>query len=59
MNSQSFIHDGAVALQPELIDLRHRLHQRPEIGLYLPETQTMVIEALNGLGLEITLGKRL
>lgn len=51
------IHDDAVALQPELVELRHRLHQRPEIGLHLPETQAMVLEALDGLGLEITLGK--
>jgi len=51
------IHDGAVALQSELFELRHRLHQRPEIGLHLPETQAMVLEALDGLGLEITLGK--
>ena len=57
MNSQSFIHDGAVALQPELVELRHRLHQRPELGLHLPETQAMVLEELDGLGLEITLGK--
>ena len=53
------IHDGAVALQPALVELRHRLHQRPEIGLQLPETQAMVLEALDGLGLEITLGKTL
>lgn len=51
------IHDGAVALQSELVELRHRLHQRPEIGLHLPETQAMVLEALEGLDLEITLGK--
>ena len=59
MNSQSLIHDGAVALQPELVELRHRLHQRPELGLHLPETQAMVLEALDGLDLEITLGKTL
>ena len=47
--SQS-IHDGAIALQPELVQLRHRLHKRPEIGLHLPETQAMVLEALDGLG---------
>ncbi|MCX6440760.1 MAG: M20 family metallopeptidase [Actinobacteria bacterium] len=51
------IHDGAVELQSELVELRHRLHQRPEVGLDLPETQAMVLEALDGLGLEITLGK--
>ena len=57
MNSQSLIHDGAVALQPELVELRHRLHRRPELGLHLPETQALVLEELDGLGLEITLGK--
>ena len=57
MKNQSFIHDGAVALQPELVELRHRLHQRPELGLHLPQTQAMVLEELGGLGLEITLGK--
>lgn len=59
MNIQSSIHDGAVALQPELVVLRHRLHQRPELGLHLPETQAIVLAALDGLGLEITLGKSL
>ena len=59
MSHQSLIHDDAVALQPELIELRHRLHRRPEIGLHLPETQAMVLSALEGLGLEITLGKSL
>lgn len=57
MNNGSLIHNDAVGLQPELVELRHRLHQRPEIGLHLPETQAMVLEALDGLGLEITLGK--
>jgi len=53
------IHDGAVALQPELVELRHRLHQRPEIGLHLPETQAMVLEALDSIDLEINVGKTL
>ena len=57
MSNKSIIHHDAVALQPELVELRHRLHQRPEIGLHLPETQAMVLEALKGLDLEITLGK--
>ena len=57
MDNESVIHTDAVALQPELVELRHRLHQRPEIGLHLPETQAMVLEALDGLDLEITLGK--
>ena len=59
MNSLSLIHDGAKELQPALVELRHRLHRRPEIGLHLPETQAMVLETLDGLDLEITLGKTL
>ncbi|WP_181151776.1 MULTISPECIES: hypothetical protein [unclassified Arthrobacter] len=37
--------------------LRHRLHQEPEIGLDLPHTQEKVLQALDGLPYEITLGK--
>ncbi|WP_427017525.1 M20 metallopeptidase family protein [Pseudarthrobacter sp. P1] len=52
-----FIQEGA-ALLPDLVALRRRLHQTPEIGLELPGTQAAVLEALDGLGLEITLGRR-
>ncbi len=38
------------------IDLRRRLHAHPEVGLDLPETQQAVLEALAGLGLEISTG---
>lgn len=40
----------------ELIDLRRRLHATPEIGLQVPRTQQLVLEALADLDLEITLG---
>jgi len=40
------------------IDLRRRLHRHPEIGLHLPRTQATVIEALAGLPLEISTGRR-
>jgi amidohydrolase len=43
-------------LQPEVVELRHRLHRRPEIGLDLPETQRAVLAALDGLPLEISTG---
>ncbi len=46
----------AQALQPELIELRRALHRDPEIGLHLPRTQATVLDALEGLGLEITTG---
>jgi amidohydrolase len=39
------------------IDLRRRLHREPEIGLHLPRTQEMVLEAFAGLPVEITTGK--
>src|ERR1700722_18130171 len=43
-------------LQPDVVELRHRLHRRPEIGLDLPETQRAVLDALEGLPLEISTG---
>lgn len=49
----------AQELAPELVALRRELHQVPEIGLQLPETQKRVLAALDGLPLEITLGEQL
>lgn len=39
--------------------IRRRLHREPELGLDLPATQRVVLEALSGLGLEITTGTSL
>ena len=50
---------GAAALAPDLVRLRHDLHEHPEVGLDLPRTQSVVLEALDGLGLEVTRGKAL
>ncbi|HJE58021.1 MAG TPA: M20 family metallopeptidase [Nocardiopsis listeri] len=50
---------AAEALLPELRTLRRRLHARPEVGLRLPETQRAVLQALEGLGLEIVTGTSL
>jgi amidohydrolase len=49
--------DDASALADDLIDLRHRLHEHPEIGLRLPRTQDAVLASLDGLGLELTTGR--
>ncbi|MFD8621275.1 MULTISPECIES: M20 family metallopeptidase [Streptomyces] len=49
----------AHALAPDLTALRHALHREPELGLDLPRTQAKVLTALEGLGLEITLGTAL
>ena len=38
------------------IDLRRRLHRHPEIGLHLPETQRLVLEAFEGLPIEVSTG---
>ena len=38
------------------IDLRRRLHRHPEIGLQLPKTQAMVLEAFAELPVEVTTG---
>jgi amidohydrolase len=46
----------ARALLPEVTELRRRLHADPELGLELPRTQEKVLEALDGLGLEIATG---
>ncbi len=46
----------AHALADDLTDLRHRLHRRPEIGLELPRTQESVLDALDGLPLEVSTG---
>jgi hippurate hydrolase len=53
------LEDDAAALQPELAELRHRLHRVPEVGLQLPRTQELVLEAIDGLGLEVTQGEAL
>ncbi|MDX6261119.1 MAG: hypothetical protein QOH84_2807 [Kribbellaceae bacterium] len=42
-----------------IIDLRRALHQVPEYDLDLPKTQGLILQALEGLDLEITLGKEL
>lgn len=46
----------AESLRADLVSLRRRLHQVPELALELPLTQQLVLEALAGLDLEITVG---
>src|SRR6202034_2818624 len=42
------------AIEGDLIGLRRRLHRVPELGLDLPRTKEIVMEALDGLPVEIT-----
>ena len=51
--------DLAERFRAEIVELRRALHQVPEYDLDLPKTQALVLEALDGLDLEITLGKEL
>jgi hippurate hydrolase len=39
------------------VDLRRRLHRRPEIGLQLPQTQAIVLDAFADLPIELSTGR--
>ena len=41
---------------PALVELRRRIHRRPELGLDLPHTQAAELDALAGLPLEVHTG---
>jgi hippurate hydrolase len=56
MALQDRLRDDAHELTGDIARLRHQLHQRPEIGLDLPQTQQAVLDALSGLPLEISAG---
>jgi hippurate hydrolase len=51
--------NDALELAGDLTRLRHTLHLEPELGLELPRTQEKVLAALDGCGLELSLGKGL
>ncbi len=51
--------DRASAIAPELIELRRQLHRVPELDRQLPKTQALVLNALEGLELEVTTGQHL
>ena len=53
------VREDAAKIAGELAELRHAVHQEPEIGLDLPKTQRKVLGALDGLPLEISTGKGL
>lgn len=43
----------------ELSELRRTLHRNPELGNDLPQTQQMVLDALEGLPLEVSTGREI
>jgi amidohydrolase len=57
--SLATLRQDAAAMADELTRLRRELHAIPEVGLDLPRTQEAVLKALDGLPLEITLGRGL
>lgn len=50
------LRDDARDLLPGLVGLRRAIHADPELGLELPRTQRRVLDALEPLGVEVTLG---
>ncbi|HLI45290.1 MAG TPA: M20 family metallopeptidase [Acidimicrobiales bacterium] len=46
----------AAGLLGEMTELRRAIHRRPELGLDLPTTQQLVLEALDGLGARVVTG---
>ena len=53
------VRDEATKIADEIAELRHAIHREPEIGLDLPKTQRKVLDALDGLPLEISTGRGL
>ena len=49
--------DAAADVNALVVELRRAIHHEPEIGLDLPKTQAKVLDALDGLGLDITTGE--
>lgn len=50
--------DFLQSIESDLIELRRELHANPETGLDLPWTQQRLLRELEGLPLEVTLGKQ-
>ncbi len=48
--------DAAGGVLDDVVALRRRIHAEPELGLTLPKTQAAVVDALAGLGLDISTG---
>jgi amidohydrolase len=50
--------ESAKRIHPRLVDLRRRIHEEPELGLYNPETRSKVLADLEDLDLEIQLHEK-
>jgi amidohydrolase len=56
MNTRAIL-DDATSILDDTITLRRRIHRHPELGLTLPRTQAAVLEALDGLPLDVRTGR--
>jgi hippurate hydrolase len=54
--SDTTLVEAAAAQMEEAVALRRRIHRQPELGLENPRTQEAVLEALDGLGMDVTTG---
>jgi len=59
MSSQSPHLDAAQTILDDIVALRRTIHRHPELGLDNPRTQATVLDALDGLPLEIRTGDAL
>jgi amidohydrolase len=55
--SRSTLAAEAAELAADLVQLRRSLHRAAEVGLQLPKTQALVLDALVGSGLELSTGR--
>ncbi|MFB8395223.1 M20 metallopeptidase family protein [Streptomyces yangpuensis] len=55
---QGLLAEARAAL-PGIVALRRSIHRLPETGTHLPRTQQAVLEALDGLGLDLSTGSHL
>jgi len=54
------VRDSAMGLADRLVANRRRIHEYPELGLTLPQTQAVVLEELERIGVDsVVLGERL
>lgn len=58
MNVRTLLGEAREIL-PEVVEIRRDIHAHPELGLDLPRTQAAILAALEGLGLELTIGTAL
>src|SRR3989475_3319223 len=57
MKASEILRD-AESILDDTIQLRRRIHRHPELGLTLPRTQGAVLDALDGLDLDVRTGQR-